>query len=117
MDAKELRDGNYYLAPCDSFGGLEVIHFELDLSYKFSNLLSDLEPIPLTEEWLVKFGFEHVGYWYSKDWFMNGLNISIKHQSATIGDREENVIEYPKHVHSLQNLYFALTGEELTIQE
>jgi len=75
------------------------------------------EPIPLTEEWLLKFGFEKndnnqfilmegsVDILFNKDlngWTCDGINFSI------------NMTE---HVHQLQNLYFALTGEELKLKE
>jgi len=52
--------------------------------------LFHLKPIPLTEEWLLKFGFEKKIGW----------------------DDYEYHIEY---VHQLQNLYYALKGEEITI--
>jgi hypothetical protein len=70
-------------------------------------------PIPLTEEWLLKFGFVKnnnnqfilmeggVDILFNKDlngWTCDGINFSI------------NMTE---HVHQLQNLYFALTGTEL----
>jgi hypothetical protein len=75
------------------------------------------EPIPLTEEWLLRFGFEKndnnqfilmegsVDIVFNKDlngWTCDGINFSI------------NMTE---HVHQLQNLYFALTGEELKLKE
>jgi hypothetical protein len=75
------------------------------------------EPIPLTEEWLLRFGFEKndnnqfilmegsVDILFNKDlngWTCDGINFSI------------NMTE---HVHQLQNLYFVLTGEELKLKE
>ena len=78
--------------------------------------LDSIKPIPLTEEWLVKFGFE------------NGTTQDLKViTNATItknGMREgvwnlylgHNAIDVNfKYVHQLQNLYFALTGNELQI--
>ena len=68
------------------------------------------KPIPLTEEWLFKFGFEnkklisgHLTFIY-----YSSNNIGIEGMLGTVKPR------YCKHVHHLQNLYFALTGEELT---
>lgn len=71
------------------------------------------ETIPLTEEWLLKFGFEYFGR-------MTGWVIG-NHSINEFGDFFEFCInkEIPvklQYVHQLQNLYFALTGEELTIK-
>lgn len=77
----------------------------------------DLCPIDLTEEWLEKLGFDFDGYTY------NMGKLSINHKSA---DRPKGRVYYnswavsekrPEFVHQLQNLYFALAGEELTIKE
>jgi hypothetical protein len=80
--------------------------------------LEDCEPIPLTEEWLLKFGFNEVfmvdGVWgHGIDGFIyvNNGQIRFKGKAVLI---DENRLQ---HVHQLQNLYFALTGEELTIKE
>ena len=70
----------------------------------------NLNPIPLNEEWLLKFGFIKEYKWYYK----NGLRLTL------IGDlyfRGNFPIKADiKYVHSLQNLYFALTNEELAIK-
>jgi hypothetical protein len=83
------------------------------------------KPIPLTEEWLLKFGFEEnriiIGesLWLELDFnsptyphyniFVKQLNTDLMIDSVLMD------IEL-KHVHSLQNLYFALTNEELIIK-
>jgi hypothetical protein len=89
-----------------------------------------IQPIPLTEEWLVKFGFrQSYNEFYSKK--ILGDNNSVYQFIIRVNDSvfdfliEENQIEiqehnvicprYIKYVHTLQNLYFALTNEELTI--
>jgi hypothetical protein len=75
-------------------------------------------PIPLTEEWLLKFGFEkqkygnwsngklEIGY-YSTDECFQYEYISVLFETET-----RNL----EHVHTLQNLYWCLCGEELTIK-
>jgi hypothetical protein len=83
--------------------------------------ISDLSPIPLTEEWI-------------KDYWMNGGAVislltwegsDFIHWTKEDGvfldgesfDNEGTVyLSHIKYVHQLQNLYFALTGEELTIK-
>lgn len=63
--------------------------------------LEDLQPITLTEEWLRRFGFVKTNE--IDRWELKGFGIVD--------------ISTPqcKHLHQLQNLYFALNGEELTL--
>ena len=69
-----------------------------------------IKPIPLTEEWLLKFGFK-------KDNNFTWVNLEME-----LMQREDGfwiwlgADLYLEHVHQLQNLYFALTGEELIIK-
>lgn len=84
----------------------------------FNVELFSMTPITLTEEWLVKFGFEEVKplpndehKWstYSK----NGVHIDLPYFEFNL---EEITIEI-KSVHQLQNLYYALTQTELIIKQ
>lgn len=80
---------------------------------------ADINGIPLTEEWLLKLGF-HNRYpeYYSieieekryLDFFMKDNMASILGVVLT----NNNEI---RHVHQLQNLYFALMGQELAIKK
>jgi hypothetical protein len=82
--------------------------------------LKFIEPIPLTEEWLLKFGFEID----DSEWFKDDDEIVYQktYKDYSICVSNKGVVyngvysQKIKHVHSLQNLYFALTGEELTIK-
>jgi len=73
------------------------------------------KPIPLTEEWLLKFGFERSGLYNVKS------QVYIYDEHGLVDTGYEYRFNYTemklKYVHQLQNLYFALTGEELTISE
>ena len=77
------------------------------------------EPIPLTEEWLKDFGFESknkkIG-WYKKEGFLFTLRLQKNNILSVqfISNGLHKVLIEIKYVHSLQNLYFALTGKELT---
>jgi hypothetical protein len=82
-----------------------------------------LQPIPLTEEWLVKFGFtnevvnvlENDNFKMSISYY-DGWHLSYKEKQC-FGSSE--VYLYPANigsVHALQNLYFSLTGQELTLK-
>lgn len=87
--------------------------------------LEDYEPIPLTEEWLERFGFIRQGK--RNMWVKDKLCIDLKELPNIRGQFIEgwyiglkdlgNVLFHSfmkvEHVHQLQNLYFALTGQEL----
>lgn len=67
----------------------------------------DLAPIKLTEKWLVRFGFEQRSY----DILMkNGVSFVERNGVWHLSGYEKTI----NFVHELQNLYFALTGEELS---
>lgn len=94
-----------------------------------------IKPIPLTDEWLVKFGFEKEdkkpskehGYYYSKhiedykycfsyanfrgDW---GFYNEYTDSPIDFDDDRKYIVSFGvKYVHQLQNLIFALIGKEL----
>jgi len=81
-----------------------------------------IEPIPLTEEWLLKFGFEMINsspinykIYRLKDISFNVIKDSnIKLYDKIVYSEQYRYIE---SVHQLQNLYFALTGEELIFKQ
>ena len=74
------------------------------------------KPIPLTDDWLLKFGFKKEDKTPSKE---HGQYFSIwildyKYSFAYAPFREDCGIKY---VHQLENLYFALTGTELELED
>ena len=130
MEAKELRIGNYvrlFRKPEHDFKsdvlviGIDEINVQIGDGF-LVNLETGIEPIPLTEEWLIKFGFKtdfyggqgNVCYYASKGKFKI---YSIEDNKSYQYDRARNMFVMIKHVHQLQNLYHALTGEELTIKK
>jgi len=76
----------------------------------------DFRPIPLTEEWLLKFGFEYRGGHGYKSPMGENFYFSIGNGFIHEMYRHTN-FKGVKYVHQLQNLYFVLTGEELTIKQ
>lgn len=94
----------------------------------------DVKGIPLTEEWLLKFGFEKSAEfkmnWFETKFLTNEgvdeieeyvrlcINIEsysvfmISHNSDDLGHNLKAKCQY---VNQLQNLYFALTNEELPL--
>jgi hypothetical protein len=121
MKRTELRIGNWI----DWNGELGVISqlLELEVAFKCgeSDLYKSLKPIPLTEEWLLKFGFKKDTKY---DWELkvNGVLFYGMCDDSQPINTGIGILNLPnsiiniKHVHQLQNLYFALTGEELTIK-
>lgn len=98
----------------------------IDLQYgdeTFSQFDEFIKPIPLTEKWLKDFGFERhdkTPLTYTKcGKTSKGRNTGIiiyKCGNETYGlsaytDIHEEII----YVHQLQNLYFALTGEDFKV--
>ena len=75
----------------------------------FGQYLEFLEPIPLTEEWLLKFGFIKREDYY----FLRGLKIRFW-EGVNIEYKDISIYEVVGFsVNELQNLYFALTLKEL----
>ena len=112
MNARELRIGNLVYED-DNNVVLEIDEWDL-------TNIGTIKPIPLTEEWLVKFGF---GYWEDVDeWYSPDIDATLRinhyyNNKVKNGFFESDYGVDIKHVHQLQNLYRALTGEELTIKE
>lgn len=78
--------------------------------------IGHLKPIPLTEEWLLKFGFKNNGQniYDLPSWVPYLRERKRKNQKwYQVFNVADCNIEY---VHQLQNLYFALTGEELEVK-
>jgi hypothetical protein len=119
MEAKELRIGNYVQYP------------NLKRPIKVSIIdttetvtKTKAQPIPLTEEWLLNFGFE----WEDVESKTNGETDKMLFKNILLMKRHQDTLwvacpygylispHRTLYVHQLQNLYFALTGEELTIK-
>lgn len=124
LQASELRIGNF--ANC--FTGMmpsEIRQITIDdfQMNEDGGLTTSFEPIPLTPEWLEKFGFRRnqnaVDYVGFNDW------IHPSEVRFQIGDYNElgylldafDSMPPMRFVHQLQNLFYALTGTELTIKD
>jgi hypothetical protein len=109
MKANELRIGNYILLQgCTK----PTQVFIIDTTE--TSTQTTASPIPLTQEWLLKSGFQRRQI---KDLICYKTNQLELYQYAS--NNFKIFFEYAdgevelKYVHQLQNLYFALTGEEL----
>jgi len=120
MKANELRIGNW--VNYRIYDKLDNPQEYFDLSQVDAIDLQTLDnhyyqPIPITEEWLVKFGFISNPY---MDRYEKGvLHIECNKMRGYLELWCEQLPQSISinYVHQLQNLYFALTGEELQINE
>ena len=124
MKTTELRIGNYLIADIGNVKVESVLGstyrlycHSIDEDYLADYKISDLKPIPLTEDILLKCGFVKqdnelimkvntygcLVYWHKEMFLMMG-------QFADCTDTIDC-----KYLHTLQNIYFALCGEELNI--
>ncbi len=146
MNATELRIGNYVY--CD----LKDIYWRISIvkedfvnvylkketpEYKHSPSISEkrLNPIPLTKEWLLKFGFEleNENFFYIKfdnkaknngserNFFIDKILIDMEIDQGDYvvwfcnSVSDEMLCNRIKYLHQLQNLYYSLTGTELLL--
>lgn len=129
---KELRIGNFIqnnsieLEVCqifgDSFQGMFV-------GGKGCFTYDSSEGILLTEEWLLKFGFHEKYKSSGNRWYLRATQLNIGCEIYDPEDEETGMLTHNfyyrnsdgaidiKYVHQLQNLYYALTEQELIINQ
>jgi len=137
MDSKELRIGNYinFGSTVSEVFGITVTDVMFKYSTgneeKYAKLINEgIQPVLLTEEWLIKFGFKNITLKYQENSVVIGLYLENIDSYLTFNNNEwrleqdddwrdgGNHHDLPnfEFVHQLQNLYFSLTGKELTLK-
>ena len=119
MKGSELRIGNYYMFA--DYNGIVARKVREIKSNEFG-LIGDYDgtnyeickPIRLTEEWLLKFGFYKNDELFTIEWNEFSFSIFDFDNGKFAINNSFNYVDI-NYVHQLQNLYFALTGEELII--
>lgn len=124
MNAKDLRIGNLVQEDVSGLSRNGIVNliknYRVSIKLPFSNLAIDtknLKPIELTEEILEKLGFKNENINYVKN------NVTIYFYDCWHFDYEDergfNNVRLTGFwkVHQLQNLYFAITGEELVVSD
>lgn len=137
MKASELRIGNLVDCPkpdfgteyggplLNSFAKRKIRPLQLfDLSFIEEE---EYKPVPITKEWLIRFGFaekaiagcdptyfwieeQESGQQFELDWDnVAGIDLSYDGSNFSLW------FPHIKYVHQLQNMYFSLTGKELTL--
>lgn len=115
MKAKELRIGNSI-----NYNGIickveaitnEYVSISGYEENRFTPIkIEDIKDEPITEEWLLDFGFEKRKVDFPS-FQLNGIQINCINGKWQDYASQRGL----PHIHELQNLYFAMTGEELTI--
>lgn len=134
MESKNLRIGNLVQSRVNGISRIEQIGSSINSKYIGGRSLegqyweNSWLPIEITEKMLIDLGFKKTpisdddGYYFSIELSDNKYcDLSI-----LSGDKNgyievclfpyESIFRY-KYVHQLQNLYFALTGDELVLSE
>jgi len=124
LEAKDLRIGN--LIYWDIPEKKNLIHAVTKISEEkiqtspisLGESLNDYNGIELTEDWLVRCGFEYVtmGIFKLGEFTVTKWSGEIcEYKSWTANGIEKDCVQLP-YVHNLQNLYYELKKEELTIK-
>lgn len=111
MKATELRIGNYVYRQSDKMIVNRNSVYQIEVVTRQTQ--SKYDPIPLTEQWLINFGFEHREFSFDKGSF---FLMKRTGKQGYLYQSHKNRFQV-KYVHQLQNLYFANTQEELTHQK
>lgn len=114
MKANELRVGNLV----NEWNGVDKKYFIQKITAEDIRALDenwrDYKGIPLTKKELIELGFKYNDFedLYQKDGFDVDIidNVYCHFYLNEYGDWYKDI----DYVHQLQNLYFALTGDELT---
>ncbi len=123
VEATELRLGNIVHPPASkAFAEVTAIrHAKIELDYAEYFREVALEPVPLTEEWLEKFGFTKHGVGYMDDleqlWITFEDDVPLAYLVMTDSAQPFPLLGLCEHVHTTQNIRYALCKEELTTTE
>lgn len=114
MEIKDLRIGNYvYL-----LGSVTSITRSDFSETEYGIALDNAKPIPISHDWLVRFGLEKFSndsvkrkavFYYIKDFW--------------VGEMRNEILCYDfvgceiMYVHQFQNLYFSIMGKEINFSE
>lgn len=116
MEIKELRIGNYVHIP-DTNQDVPISAISIFANSICVNLnmleplqLEQIEPIPLTKSILLKCGFIELPAW--NELILNGFRAEFRNNKIIWFYPDIEIV----YLHKLQNVYFALKGEELEVK-
>lgn len=112
MKSNEIRTGN-----------IVAVGNEIRMVETIGTNCDSLSPVPLNAKWMRRLGFAigtaKIGKSQVTTWTNDSPNLVIEQESNTHFYWNTSGLSVDvnlKYVHELQNLYFALTGNELEIQ-
>ena len=129
MKASELRLGNFvhhnennkahidnYLTVCElTEKSITTFYRSFDGAIQVVRNKKDYQPIPLTEEWLLRLGFKKVSNRQEYVIFRMRVCKTTDNEFVCPDYDDRDIVLH--FVHSLQNFYHAIIGQELTIKE
>lgn len=127
MESRELRIGNKILLGSTVVDVIEIWDNGLRVTNSCTGCgytYDQFSPIILTEKWFEKFGFEEVAHFVGHDEFIYmyklGDFVYVNAEQIGVGvDDDKRILIDTKieYVHQLQNLYFCLVGDELSVNK
>ena len=127
MKSNELRIGNLVMYSNGNilFKVIGISEFGIDIENKVEKTYieyDEFEPILLTKEWLLNLGFKKD---VDGSFMKNDISIFLDKRFKTNLFLQENQDNFKwfsyeckiQYVHQLQNLYFALTSDELIFKQ
>ena len=130
IKATDLRVGNLIHDPYDEVTDVDLnILFYLLKTEKDKQKNDRYKPIPLTEEWRLKLGIHETGNEFGEGNYSFNQYTKYDLYFGWMGEDNDGIVlvceeldqlfggvkAELKHVHQLQNLFHALTGEELKL--
>ena len=112
METKDLRIGNYvsYLGEPQEVLGMDKTQVYIKpFNFVLFLDINEVEPITLTEEWILKLGFEKLCN------FRFHINKPANYDGFLFCEGYSVITDRIHYVYQLQNLYFSLTGKELKL--
>lgn len=128
IDPKELRIGNWIIGTTDGIGVPNQIQQVFSIDENYINPIynhqgesyyikpEDAEPIPLTEDILIKCGFKKEGERYRSPWFCDGTEALyiLKDEFSFFYQPLEPMMPVRfESLHRLQNFFYANTYQEI----
>ena len=118
MTARELRIGNY-INPKFPMKVVNIFPDEVNADFEgnegdvFEFKNEDIEGVPIDEEWLKKINLVSVGGDFVRFNKLRCFLLRRDNSGYYYGLPNNSMRTEVKFIHQLQNLYFALTGEEI----
>lgn len=122
IQAKDLRIGNWVYIDGMYQQVYDVMCDSVNTDFHNAMTYENVQGIPLNEEWLIKLGFEKP----DPNDLYGGLLIPINHEYKlrliksfdiwTWEHNDKHIVLLP-YIHTLQNLFYSLSGEELKVKE